>query len=40
MSFRGINWVEMIQIYENFGIKAVHFPIVDMDVIDMSHKLR
>ena len=29
----------MLDIYEDLGVHAIHFPIKDMDVIDMSSKL-
>ena len=40
MEFRRINWQEMIKLYEQYGINAINFPIVDMDVMDMSTKLQ
>jgi protein-tyrosine phosphatase len=40
MKFRGIKWSEMVKMYDYNSISAVNFPIVDMDVVDMSVKLR
>lgn len=39
IAHRGINWPRMIEYYEHYGIKAVHYPIHDFNEEDLKSKL-
>lgn len=39
IAHRGINWPRMIEYYEKYGIKPVHYPIHDFNEVDLKSKL-
>lgn len=39
-SFRGIVWTQMQKWYNQRDMTAINYPIVDMDIMDMSSKLQ
>ncbi|KAL4498501.1 hypothetical protein ABPG72_019619 [Tetrahymena utriculariae] len=39
MEYHGTNWENIKKLYSSNGIKAIHYPVTDMDVHDMAYKL-
>lgn len=39
LSFRGVNQEFMMKYYNEKGIKAIHFPIIDFNEHDLTSKL-